>query len=98
MLKFVLLKCWNHSTTNRNYAVTYSKTLEEVPWHLGLKKLDKNFQKAWKLWKLVQNCVGGGNSGVGGGGGGQQLAGGATCLSRLSLKPQDEKSVKRKIA
>ena len=52
-----MLKCWTHSITTRNYAVTYYKILEEVPWHLGLKelkKLKKKFQKAWKKsWKLV---------------------------------------------
>ena len=43
----------NHSTTTRNYAVTFYKTLEEVPWNLGPKnsKIDKNFQK-----KLEKNC------------------------------------------
>ena len=30
-----MLKCWNHSTTTRNYAVTYYKTLEQAPWHPG---------------------------------------------------------------
>ena len=34
-----MLKCWNHSSTTRNYAATYYKTLQEVPWHLWLKKL-----------------------------------------------------------
>ena len=39
-----MLKCWNHSTTTRNYAVTKYKT-----WQLGLKNTnDKNFQKTWK--------------------------------------------------
>ena len=50
LLKFVMLKCWNHSITTRNNAVTYYQTLEEVLWHLGLIKIKnvKNFQKAWK--------------------------------------------------
>ena len=30
-----MLKCWNHSTTTRNYAVTYYKTLQQAPWHPG---------------------------------------------------------------
>ena len=47
-LKFVMLNCWTHFTTTRNYAVTYYKTLEEVPWHLGLIKWQK-FSKSWKL-------------------------------------------------
>ena len=48
-----MLKCWNHSTTTRNYAVTYYKTLEEVLWHLGLKVFEdgKNFQKTWKSFE-----------------------------------------------
>ena len=41
MLKFVTLKCWNHSTTTKNYAVNFYKTLKEVPWHLGVKELKK---------------------------------------------------------
>ena len=41
MLKFVILKCSNHSITTRNYAVTYNKTIEEVPWQLGLKELKR---------------------------------------------------------
>ena len=52
-----MLKCWNHPTTARNYAVTYYKTLKEVPRHLGLeelKKYRKIFEKTWeKLWKLL---------------------------------------------
>ena len=45
-----MFKSWNHSTTTKNYAVTYYQTLEEFPWRLGLKKLknDENLQKAWK--------------------------------------------------
>ena len=42
----------NHSNTTRNYAVIYYQTLEEVPWHLGLKKYNKE-QKFEKLWKFV---------------------------------------------
>ena len=52
-----MLNCWTHSTTTRNYAVNYYKTLEEVPKHLGMKELKKlqKIQKAWKkMWKLVQ--------------------------------------------
>ena len=45
-LKFVMLKCWNHSTTTSNYAVTYYQSLEQVHWQLGLTKLKK--------W---QNCI-----------------------------------------
>ena len=41
LLKFVVLKFGNHSTTTRNYAVTYYQTPEEFPWHLGLIKLKK---------------------------------------------------------
>ena len=50
MLKFSILKCSNHSTTTRNYAVSFYKILEEVPWHIGLKELKKwqTFSKAWK--------------------------------------------------
>ena len=58
----MILKCWNHSITTRNNAVTYYRTLEEILWHLGLIKITidrsidwlidwkniKNFQKAWK--------------------------------------------------
>ena len=36
-----MFKCSNHSTTTRNYAVTYYQTLEEIPWKLGLMKLQK---------------------------------------------------------
>ena len=53
MLKFVMLKGVNHSTTTRNYALTYYKTLEEVPWHLGQKKL-KKLTKIFK--KFDRNC------------------------------------------
>ena len=35
---FVMLKCWNHSITTRNNAVTYYQTLKEVPWHLSVKQ------------------------------------------------------------
>ena len=49
-----MLKCWNHSTTTRNYAVNYYKTLEGIPWHLELKELKnvKNFQKSLKKMKI----------------------------------------------
>ena len=58
MLNFVMLKCWNHSTTTRGYAVTYYKTLEEVPLHQEPKNLKKwqIFKNLKKVWKLVQNC------------------------------------------
>ena len=39
--KFVMLKYLKHSTTTGNYAVNYYKSLEEAPWHLGLKKFRK---------------------------------------------------------
>ena len=50
------VKMLNHSAATRNYAKTDYQTVEEVPWHLVLIKLEKwqNFQKTWKkLWKLV---------------------------------------------
>ena len=53
-----MLKSWNHSTTTRNYAVTFYETLEDVPWHPGLIKLKnkyKHFQKDWK--KIVKICI-----------------------------------------
>ena len=37
-----MLKWWNHSITTRNYALTYYKTLEDVPWQLGLEELKKH--------------------------------------------------------
>ena len=46
-----MLKCRNHSSTTRNYAVTYNQTLEEVPRHLGLMKLKKQIFK-----ELEKNC------------------------------------------
>ena len=45
-----MLKCWNNCTIIRNYAVAYYKTLEEVPWHPGLKEL-KNWQNFSKNLK-----------------------------------------------
>ena len=55
LLKFVTLKCWNHSITTRNNAVTYYQTLKEVLWHLGLLKSKniKIFQKAWKKLQKI---------------------------------------------
>ena len=47
-----MLKCWNHSTSFRKYAVTYSQTLEEVPWHLGLIKMTKNSKSLKKIVKI----------------------------------------------
>ena len=42
----------NHSTTTRNYAVTYYKTVEEFSCYLGLKEL-----KMTKIFKEVEkNC------------------------------------------
>ena len=53
LLKFVMLKCWNHSITTRNNAITYYQTLEEVLWHLGLiKKMLKIFKKLEKNCKI----------------------------------------------
>ena len=51
-----MLKFWNHSTTTRNYAVTFYKTLELVPWHLGLKEL-KKWQKFPKSLKIVKISI-----------------------------------------
>ena len=45
-----MLKCWNDSITTRNYAVPYYLNLEEVPWHLGLIKIEK-YQKFSKSLK-----------------------------------------------
>ena len=42
-----MLKCWNQSTTTRNYAVTYYKTLQEVSCMTELKK--------WQILKKVEN-------------------------------------------
>ena len=48
-LKFVMLKCWNHSITIRNNAETYYQTLEKVRWHLGLiKNKCQKFSKSLK--------------------------------------------------
>ena len=54
-----MLKWWNHSTTTRNYAVTYYKTLEGVPWHQALKELknDKYFQKTVGVSSTSKNCL-----------------------------------------
>ena len=82
MLKFVMLNCWNHSTTTRNYAVTYNKTLEEILWNLGLKeqkitntfkKLEKSVKISTKLRFYDQLFV---SSHGGGGGGGRRFTGG----------------------
>ena len=48
-----MLKCWDNSTTIRNYAVTYYKTLDEIPWNLGQKEL----QKWQKFQKAQKNCA-----------------------------------------
>ena len=52
--KMAMLKCWNHSKTTGNYAVTYYKTLEEIQWHLGLKELKqtKIVKKLEKIGKI----------------------------------------------
>ena len=47
-LKFVMLNCWNHSITTRNYAVAYYKTIHKVFWHLGLNELKK-----WQKFSTV---------------------------------------------
>ena len=79
-----MLKCWNHSTTTRNNAVTYYKTLEEVSWQLGLRKLKKwqTFSESLKIVKIIKLRVfsdrlfvskhggGGAPGGDAGGGGG----------------------------
>ena len=84
-----MLKCWNHSTTTRNNAVTYYKTLEDVPWQLGLRELKKwqTFSESLKIAKIIKlrlfsdrlfvSSHGGGRC-TGGwwGGGGQQWGGG----------------------
>ena len=55
--KFVMLKYLKHSTTTSNYAVNYYKTLEEAPWHLGL-KIFRKWQKLSKiLKKIVKICI-----------------------------------------
>ena len=80
-----MLKCWNHSTTNRNYAVNNYKTQEKVFLQLGLKNLKngKKFPKSLK--KIVKisiklNVVGdrlldSSHEGGGGGGGGGRKGG-----------------------
>ena len=45
-------KCWNLSTTTRNYAVTYYKTLEEVSWQKTWKKTEKWQKKSKNSIKL----------------------------------------------
>ena len=54
MIKFMMLKCWNHSTSTKKCAVNYYKNSGGDSCHLGLKKLknDKIFEKSWKVWKL----------------------------------------------
>ena len=59
MLKFLMLKCWNHSTTTRNHAICY-KTLEDISWHLPLKnsKNDKFSKSLKKIEKIsIKLCV-----------------------------------------
>ena len=51
-----MLKSWNHSTTTRNYADSSYKTLEEVPWHQGLKKF-KTWQKFSKSLKKIEKII-----------------------------------------
>ena len=57
MLKFVMFKSWSHSYTTRNYAVNYYKTLEQIPWHLGLKEIKKNDKNFKKLKKKLITLV-----------------------------------------
>ena len=62
-----MAKVENNSITTRNYAVIYHQTLyqtlEEVSWHLGLKKLkkwqkfSKNVKKIAKISILSRVCV-----------------------------------------
>ena len=79
-----MLKCWNHSTTTRDYAVTYYKTLEKFPWHLGLKELktwqtfSKSLKKIVKISSIKLRVLALGCSPRGGGGGG----GGGMCVHR----------------
>ena len=76
LLKFVMLKCWNHSITTRNNAVTYYQFLEEVLWHLGLikikkcQKFSKSLKKIAKKYKfafLASGCSSVASHGGGGG-------------------------------
>ena len=82
-----MLKWWNHSTATKNYAVTYYEILEEVPWHLGLKKhlgqnkkFSKSLKKIVKISKKLRvfsdRCCS--TAATGRGDGGLQLFGGAT--------------------
>ena len=50
MLEFVMLERWKpfHSIVSRIVAVTYYQNLEEVPWHLGLKTLNRQKVKNLK--------------------------------------------------
>ena len=66
-----MLKSFNQSTTTRNYAVSFYKTLEEVPWHQWLKKLKK-----WQTFSKSLKIVKGGCTGGLMGRGGQQRGGG----------------------
>ena len=52
-------RCWNHSITTKNCAVTYYQTIEWVPWHLGLIKLEKwqIFRKLEKIVKICKICL-----------------------------------------
>ena len=49
-----MLKCWSHSTTTRNYAVTYYRTLEEILWQLGLEKLKERQTFLISLKEIVK--------------------------------------------
>ena len=87
-------RCWNHSITTRNYAVTYYQTIEWVPWHLGL--ATGGAPGCWWGWQQSgggqQRGGGGGNSGVGGqqlgGGGGGGLQPLRTALHTISISVQ----------
>ena len=51
----VIKKIDNHSTTSRNYAVSFYETLEEVPW-CPLMKVKKNkfLEKLEKIVKIIK--------------------------------------------
>ena len=91
-----MLKCWNHSITTENCAVTYYQTIEWVPWQLGLIKLKKwqkfsktlkKFENLYKFAFLASGCSSEASHGDGVAPGcwwgWQQLVGGAT--ARLGL-------------
>ena len=55
--KFRDVKMLNHSTTTKNNAVPYYKTVEEVCWHLGLKKFNTQILKITQIFKKFEkNC------------------------------------------